>query len=98
MQAAIGYLGVSTREQGRSGLALLGLSRYSSEKEVIEKLGPPGTVSINEAGSEKVMSYPNWYAAFGLKKVRLEMCAPLRLEASGSTMSSKVAHTAEEPT
>lgn len=47
---------------------VLGLGGYSSEKDVLEKLGQPTNVSISEQGTEKVYSYPQWNAAFELAK------------------------------
>jgi len=47
---------------------VLGFSQYSSEKDILEKLGQPSNVSINEKGTEKILSYPKWNAAFELSK------------------------------
>lgn len=45
---------------------VLGFGQYSSEEDIIEKLGKPSSASINEKGTEKILSYPEWNAAFEL--------------------------------
>lgn len=43
---------------------VLGFGEYSSEEDVVEKLGKPSNVSVNEKGTEKILSYQKWNAAF----------------------------------
>ncbi len=47
---------------------VLGFGQYSSEMDVLEKLGEPSSVSVSEQGTEKILSYPQWNAAFKLAK------------------------------
>lgn len=47
---------------------VLGFGTYSSEEDVVEKLGEPSNVSINEKGTRKLLSYPHWNAAFEIEK------------------------------
>ena len=46
----------------------LGLSSSSSEEEIIEKLGQPSSISLNEDGTAKLISYPQWNAAFEIER------------------------------
>lgn len=50
---------------------IAGLSIHSSEDEVISKFGQPTSTSINKAGLEKILSYGQWNAAFGIEKGRV---------------------------
>ena len=45
-----------------------GIGRFSSENKLIEKLGEPSSVSINRDGTEKIVTYPEWNAAYGIKR------------------------------
>lgn len=54
-------------DQGGYG-RVLGFDRYSSENAVLEKLGEPSHVSINDKGIEKLISYPRWNAAFKIER------------------------------
>ncbi len=47
---------------------VLGFGDYTSERDLVEKLGEPSTVSINQDGTEKLVTYPQWNAAFGIAK------------------------------
>ena len=47
---------------------VLGFGKYSSEKDIVKKLGEPSNISINEEGTEKILSYPKWNAAFEFEK------------------------------
>ena len=54
---------------------VLGFNSYSYEKEIVETLGEPKTVSIDSAGTDKMISYPRWNAAFEITKGKvLEVC------------------------
>jgi len=48
--------------------SLLGFSKYSDEQDIIEKLGAPGDVSIHKEGLRKIISYPQWKAAYIIEK------------------------------
>lgn len=52
---------------------VLGFNGSSSEKEVFEKLGKPSNVSINEKGTKKFLSYPQWNAAFEVEQGKIVM-------------------------
>lgn len=47
---------------------LLGLGRFDTEEEVIEKLGPPSSESINSEGLRKLISYKRWNAAYEITR------------------------------
>lgn len=47
---------------------VLGFGEYSSESDVIRKLGTPSNVSVNEQGTAKLMSFSQWNAAFEVEK------------------------------
>lgn len=47
---------------------LFGLGNYSSEADVVEKLGQPTRTSIDSDGLSKLISYKTWNVAFGLSK------------------------------
>lgn len=57
----------------------LGLSSSSSEEDVIEKLGQPSSISLNEDGTAKLISYPQWNAAFEIDRGRVnKVCVTSR--------------------
>ena len=47
---------------------LFGLATYSSERQVVEKLGPPTKTSIAENGLSKVVSFKPYKVAFAVEK------------------------------
>lgn len=47
---------------------VLGFGEYSSESDIISKLGTPSNVSVNQQGTEKLLSFPQWNAAFEIEK------------------------------
>lgn len=47
---------------------VLGFSKFSSEQSIVEKLGEPSNISINEKGTEKILSFEQWNAAFEIAK------------------------------
>jgi hypothetical protein len=54
---------------------VFGLGKYDGEDEIVKKLGMPPVTSVNEDGLEKMMSYPKWKTAFGVKKGKVtEVC------------------------
>ena len=55
---------------------ILGFSKYDSESKVIKKLGEPTSISVREDGLEKMISYKQWKAAFGIEQGDVEtVCA-----------------------
>ena len=46
---------------------LLGFGPYSSEEQVIEKLGTPSSVSINSDGLSKWVNYDQWNVAYNIR-------------------------------
>lgn len=66
---------------------LLGLGPYSSEKDIIERLGAPSSVSIHENGLSKFVSFKPLKVAFELTKGQVsKMCV---------TRYGRVAYTSE---
>ncbi len=60
---------------------VLGFSQNSSEMDILNNLGKPSAVSIHEEGTEKILSYPQWNAAFELAKGRvIKVCVTDRPE------------------
>jgi len=47
---------------------LLGLGKYNSEKDVVEKLGEPDHESISSDGLSKAISYTQWKVAYEITK------------------------------
>lgn len=47
---------------------IFGLGKYSSEFEVIKKLGAPVSQSIHKDGLKKMISYPEWKVSFEIEK------------------------------
>lgn len=47
---------------------LFGLSINDQEEKVINKLGEPDNISINDSGLEKFISYDEWRVSFGFEK------------------------------
>ena len=47
---------------------VLGFGRFDSEKDVLEKLGPPTNESIRQNGLSKVISYKPWKVAYEIEK------------------------------
>lgn len=58
---------------------VLGFKHYSLEKEIVDKLGPPSQLSINQDATRKILSYPKWNAAFETEKGKItEACVTSR--------------------
>lgn len=56
-------------------VSVFGLYKFAPESLVTDKLGEPGAVSINKAGTHKRMIYPQWNVAFEmLGGAVLEVC------------------------
>lgn len=54
---------------------LLGLGRYSNEKDVIKKLGQPSAESISKDGLSKIISFKSFKVAYELTKGQItELC------------------------
>ena len=51
-----------------SSSRVLDFNKYSYEEKIVEKLGNPSAVSIQADGNRKVISYPQWHAAFEIEK------------------------------
>lgn len=65
---------------------VLGFSKYSSEKSLIEKLGEPSNISINDKGTEKILSFEQWNAAFEIAKGSvIKVCVTSRPQMRYST-------------
>jgi hypothetical protein len=47
---------------------VLGFGEFSSEESIRQKLGTPGYESVNEQGTAKILTYPQWNAAFEIEK------------------------------
>lgn len=76
---------------------VLDFGEYSSEMEVLEKLGEPSNVSINEKGTGKLLSYPQWNAAFEIEKGNIvEVCVTSRPKMRYSTEYGETKGTQEE--
>ena len=60
---------------------VLGFGDYTSEKRLVEKLGAPASTSINKEGTEKLLTYPQWNAAFEIAKGSvIKVCVTSREE------------------
>lgn len=51
--------------------SVVGISRLKSEEDVIERLGEPTHVSINETGTAKHISYEQWNASYEIARGRV---------------------------
>lgn len=79
----------------RGDSAVLGFSQYDDEKSVVEKLGPPGKTSIRADGLAKIISYPQWKAAYFIEKRMLQgVCAS---ESGVATYTDEFDPTATNP-
>ena len=55
---------------------VLGFNKYDHEGEVIKKLGQPTSISVQEDGLKKMISYKQWKVAFGIEQGDVEtVCA-----------------------
>lgn len=76
---------------------VLGFGEYSTENAVLEKLGKPSNVSINEKGTEKLLSYPQWNAAFEIEKGNIvQVCVTNRPQMRYSTEYGEAKGTKKE--
>jgi hypothetical protein len=50
----------------------LGLGRFSSEEDIVKRLGSPSTESIDSQGLRKVISYRQWKTAYEIEKGSVE--------------------------
>lgn len=76
---------------------VLGFGEYSSENAVLEKLGKPSNLSINENGTGKLLSYPQWNAAFEVERGNIvKACVTNRPQMRYSTEYGETKRTKEE--